>query len=159
VYKNNVKTKLFEKNLQKTIIRNAKLEDLTDLTLLCKELGYPSDKARVKCRLEKILRSEKNMVQVAVEKTTVIGWIHVFTSLRLESDPFAEIGGLVVSSEHRNKGIGRMLVNAADKWAIEKGFSKIRVRSRIERTDARRFYEKEGYVVKKSQNVFEKELD
>ena len=51
-----------------------------------------------------------------------------------------------------------MLVDAVEKWAIQKGFSKIRVRSRLERTHARRFYEKGGYFVKKSQNVFEKIL-
>jgi GNAT superfamily N-acetyltransferase len=145
--------------MEKITIRNAELNDLSKLTDLCTELGYPSNDDQINQRLQKLLKSTSDVVYVAVKKTEVIGWIHVFTSLRLESDPFAEIGGLVVSSEHRNKGIGRMLVNAADKWAIEKGFSKIRVRSRIERTDARRFYEKEGYVVKKSQNVFEKELD
>ena len=145
--------------MEKITIRNAELNDLPELINLCTELGYPSNDDQINQRLQKLLKSPSDVVYVAVKKTEVIGWIHVFTSLRLESDPFAEIGGLVVSSEHRNKGIGRMLVNAADKWAIEKGFSKIRVRSRIERTDTSRFYERAGYVVKKSQNVFEKELD
>ena len=144
--------------MEKIIIRNAELDDLSKLTNLCNELGYLANKGQILYRLKKILKSASDVVIVAVVKNEVIGWIHVFTSLRLESDPFAEIGGLVISSEHRNKGIGKMLVNAAEKWARERGLSKIRVRSRLERTDARRFYEKDGYVVIKSQNVFEKGL-
>ena len=144
--------------MEKIIIRNAEFGDLTNLTILCKELGYPAKEDQVLQRLQKLLESTTNLVLVAVERTRVIGWIHVFASFRLESDPFVEIGGLVVSSEYRNKGIGKLLVKAAEKWAHEKGFIKIRVRSRIERTDAKRFYEREGYQVKKGQNVFEKNL-
>ena len=144
--------------MEKVTIRNAELGDISILTKLCTELGYPANDNQISNRLKKLLKSSSDSVIVAVEKTEVVGWIHVFISLRLESDPFAEIGGLVISSEHRNKGIGKMLVNAAEKWARERGLSKIRVRSRLERTDTHRFYERDGYVVIKSQNVFEKGL-
>ena len=139
-------------------IRPTEIKDSIILTKLCTELGYPANDNQISNRLKKLLKSSSDSVIVAVEKTEVVGWIHVFISLRLESDPFAEIGGLVISSEHRNKGIGKMLVNAAEKWTRERGLSKIRVRSRLERTDAHRFYERDGYVVIKSQNVFEKGL-
>lgn len=144
--------------MNKITIRKVELGDLANLTILCKELGYPAREDQVLKRLKKLLKSSSEAVRVAAEKTEVIGWIHVFISFRLESDPFPEIGGLVVSSKYRNKGIGKLLVKAAEKWAQEKGFTKIRVRSRIERSDAKRFYEREGYLVKKSQNVFEKSL-
>ena len=144
--------------MEKVTIRNAELDDISILTKLCTELGYPANDDQISNRLKRLLKSPSHTVLVAVEKTELVGWIHIFISLRLESDPFAEIGGLVVSSKRRNKGIGKMLVNAAENWSLEKGFSKIRVRSRSERTDARRFYERDGYVVIKSQNVFEKGL-
>lgn len=139
-------------------IRGSELNDLPKLTNLCVELGYPAREDQVLKRLKKLLKSSSETVLVAVEQTEVIGWIHIFISFRLESDPFPEIGGLVVSSKYRSIGIGKLLVNAAEKWALEKGFTKIRVRSRLERTEAKRFYEREGYQVKKSQNVFEKSL-
>jgi len=144
--------------MEKVTIRNAELGDISILTKLCTQLGYPANDNQISNRLKRLLKSSSDVVIVAIDKTEVVGWIHVFISSRLESDPFAEIGGLVISSEHRNKGIGKMLVNAAEKWARERGLSKIRVRSRLERTDARRFYERDGYVVIKSQNVFEKGL-
>jgi GNAT superfamily N-acetyltransferase len=139
-------------------IRRAQIDDLPELTNLCIELGYPSAIGEVKKRLEKITNSHSDVIFVAVEKGMVIGWIHVFSTLRLESDPFAEIGGLVVSSKQRGKGIGKILVSEAEKWAKENGSATIRVRSRTSRIKTRQFYEKEGYTVIKEQNVFEKSL-
>ena len=142
--------------MEKIEIRSAESGDLSRLTSLCSELGYLSDSEQIMYRLERIQSSDSDIVYVAVDNTNVVGWIHVFGSLRLESDPFAEIGGLIVSSEHRKKGIGKLLINAAEKWALEKDYSKIRVRSRTKRIDAKRFYEREGYKIIKEQNVFEK---
>jgi len=45
-----------------------------------------------------------------------------------------------------------------EKWAKENGFINIRVRSRTSREKTRQFYESEGYIVIKGQNVFEKSL-
>ena len=144
--------------MNNTLIRPAGLDDISELSALCEELGYPSLNQKVKKRLEKIQNSRSDIILVAVEKGIVIGWIHVFIALRLESDPFAEIGGLVVSSKQRGRGVGKILVNEAEKWAKENGSATIRVRSRTSRMKTRQFYEKEGYIVIKEQNVFEKSL-
>ena len=142
----------------KTHVRRAKLADIPELTNLCIELGYKSTINEIKKRLDKIQKSKSDLILVAVEKGTVIGWIHVFSTLRLESDPFAEIGGLVVSSKQRGKGVGKILVSEAEKWAKGNGLINIRVRSRTSREKTRQFYESEGYIVIKEQNVFEKSL-
>jgi len=42
--------------------------------------------------------------------TRVIGWIYIFTSLRVEPDPFAKTGGIVVFHEHREEGICKALI-------------------------------------------------
>lgn len=140
-------------------IREANFDDVEQIRLLSDELGYPSTQDEIQNRLEKMLKSGTDKIFVSVnDDETITGWIHVFGAMRLESGSFAEIGGLVVSTEYQNKGIGKALVNAAEKWAEENGYPKIRIRSRTERKDARRFYEREGYQVKKEQCVFEKKL-
>ena len=139
-------------------IRRAQIDDLSELNNLCIELGYNSVVGEVKNRLEKIQNSQSDIILVAVEKGMVVGWIHVFRALRLESEPFAEIGGLVVSSKQRGKGVGKALVNEAEKWVKENGLINIRVRSRTSRKKTRQFYEREGYIAIKEQNVFEKSL-
>jgi len=68
----------------------------------------------VTSRLNKILSSASDTIFVSVEDKTITGWIHVFAALRLESDSFAEICGLVVKEEFRNKGIGKELVKASE---------------------------------------------
>ncbi|HKI78399.1 MAG TPA: GNAT family N-acetyltransferase [Ignavibacteriaceae bacterium] len=142
----------------KYLIRPAESKDSEILKELSLELGYPSTYKEIQERLIRILNSAENNIFVSLDDQIITGWIHVFGSLRLESDPFAEIGGLVVSSNYRNKGIGKALLGEAEKWALRNGFKEIRVRSRNTRKDARRFYEREGYSVKKVQNVFTKIL-
>lgn len=142
----------------KYLIRPAESKDSEILKELSLELGYPSTYKEIQERLIRILNSAENNIFVSLDDQIITGWIHVFGSLRLESDPFAEIGGLVVSSNYRNKGIGKALLGEAEKWALRNGFKEIRVRSRNTRKDAGRFYEREGYSVKKVQNVFTKIL-
>lgn len=145
--------------MNKFSIRPAEIGDISDITFLCDELGYPSAEDQVSERLLSLLKSHNDSVLVSLDvEGNITGWIHVFIALRLESDSFAEIGGLVVKSTTRGKGYGKMLVAAAEQWAEKNGVTKIRVRSRIERKDTKLFYEREGYKIKKEQNVFEKKL-
>lgn len=84
----------------------------------------------------------------------VAGWLHATTSFRLESPPYAEIGGLVVDEHRRGQGIGERLVRAAVDWAGGRGFAELRVRSNVVREDAHRFYRRLGFASVKTQAVF-----
>ena len=76
----------------------------------------------------------------------------------LESDPCAEICGLVVEEAHRGHGVGTELLEAVEDWARSQGRDGIRVRSNVLREDAHRFYEGRGYRCSKRQVVFAKAL-
>ena len=139
------------------IVREAKLSDAQFITELNDQLGYPSTIEGVKERLTEMLNSDSHKIFVAeIENEKVVGWIHVFGTIRLESSRFAELGGLIVSSEMRGKKIGEKLVDKAEEWAKEKGYKKIRVRCQVKREKAHRFYERTGYNCLKEQKVFEK---
>ena len=88
----------------------------------------------------------------------VVGWIDVGVTRHLQSEPSAEIGGLVVSSEARNGGIGRRLVAQAEEWALQRGLKRVVVRSQVAREGAHRFYLREGYERTKTSAVFTKKL-
>ncbi len=88
----------------------------------------------------------------------LVGWIHVFVSQRLEADPFAEIGGLVVDSGARGQGVGSALLQMAEAWSRRQGFGSIRVRSNVIRAEAHEFFQKRGYSQSKRQAVFDKDL-
>ena len=141
-------------------IRQVKAEDAGEIARLAEQLGYPSSLERVRHRIGSIINSQQDRVFVAVsEDGVVVGWIHIFASMRLESEPFAEIGGLIVGSEYRSHGIGRKLLEHTEDWAAEKNFTKLRVRSRVSRGEAHRFFRNFGFVQSKIQYIFDKSLE
>ena len=60
---------------------------------------------------------------------------------------------------YRGRGIGERLLQEAEGWAQRLGLSKIRVRTRATRTEAHKFYAREGYRRVKLQHVLDKELE
>ena len=87
-----------------------------------------------------------------------MGWVHAFGAVRLESEPCAETGSLIVTARARNSGIGRALLAPAETWARDRGYHDLRVRSNVVRERAHRFCERCGYTSPDSQRVFVKLL-
>lgn len=139
-------------------IRSARPDDAEALASLSGQLGYESSAERIGVRLRAIRSRSDDRVLVAERAAGIVGWIHVFGAARVESEPFAEIGGFVVDAGCRGSGIGAALLAAAERWALERGYEVMRVRSNVARADARRFYEKHRYRVAKEQTVFVKPL-
>jgi N-acetylglutamate synthase-like GNAT family acetyltransferase len=139
-------------------IRIAQVDDAPAIADLLVQLGYPdttTDDARR--RLVQILDRADHAIFVAAGDV-VAGVIHVCVTETLEHEPRGEIRTLVIDERDRNTGAGARLVEAAEQWARQRGLVKVRVRSNIKRDRARRFYERLGYSVTKTQNVFDKTL-
>ena len=138
-------------------MRSATINDVSDISELSKQLGYPNSASDIRDRLNCIMNSDDHQVYVAhLPKGKTIAWIHLFASQRIESGPIAEIGGFVVSELFRNKGIGKQLLDVAEKWSISMNLGKLRVRSRNEREDAKTFYLNMGFSITKNQSVYDK---
>jgi GNAT superfamily N-acetyltransferase len=141
------------------VIREANSGDAPVLAELATELGYPTNESETAERLGRVLESPEHHVLVAEnEAREVVGWVHVFDTVRLESEAFAELGGLVVSERWRGRGAGTRLVEAAAAWATGTGNLKLRIRSRVERAEAHRLFERLGFEVRKTQRVFDRPL-
>ena len=136
-------------------IREATSTD--DLSNLLTQLGYPTTKEVAKNRLARILSSE-GAAFVAEENGKLAGFIHVDAGFGIEHDAFARIRALVVDASHRNQKIGEQLVARGEAWARERGLPIVVVISNVVRERARKFYERNGYTVIKTSNVFEKRL-
>ena len=138
--------------------RRAVLEDYKPLAKLSEQLGYPSHENDIKQRLSEILKKEDHCVFVALHNELVVGWTHAIRSLRIESDDFVEIGGMIIDDTHRRRGIGKLLVNEVDKWALKNNCQKVRVRSNSIRKESHAFYQKIGFKINKEQKVYDKKL-
>ncbi len=134
-------------------------DDISAVADLTTQLGYPATETQVKRRYDFIKdRWDARLLVAQDANRSVVGWIHVQVTYLLESDPRAEIWGLVVSEAARGTGVGRRLVEAAEEWAVMLGMNIVVVRSNHVRVEAKAFYEHLGYTVTKTQNAFRKSL-
>jgi ribosomal protein S18 acetylase RimI-like enzyme len=140
------------------LVRRWEEKDVPQLAVLSGELGYPATAGQVARRLSQI--GAEGVVLVAADSGTdrLLGWIELQVITHVTSDPHLEICGLVVSAGARSRGIGSLLVAAAEKTARDKNVACLRVRSNIIRGRAHDFYERLGFANVKTSKVFEKAL-
>ena len=139
-------------------VRSAEPADAERIAALATQLGYPSTPEQVAARLGRLLRDDDHAVFVAENLGLVVGWVHVFEKHLLESDPEAEVGGLVVDENHRGTGAGKLLMQRAEEWSRARGLKSVYLRSNVIRKGAHAFYEELGYHVVKTQTAFRKLL-
>jgi (aminoalkyl)phosphonate N-acetyltransferase len=134
------------------------MDDAEAVATLNGGLGYPATTDSVRTRLELLLASKERLALVAVWCGIVVGWIDAALEHHLQSEPVVTIGGLVVSEDMRGNGIGQQLCLAVEAWAAQIGVTAVRVRSQQKRTDAHRFYARDGYKEVKTSLVLEKRI-
>lgn len=137
-------------------IRHALPEDAAALCALAQQLGYAPTESELISLVATL--GEGHAVLVAELEGKVVGWIEGVRQRTLTAGDEALICGLVVDEKVRGEGIGRQLVAAAEAWAVSGGAKAMRVRSRVHRERAHRFYLDLGYEEAKRQVVFKKRL-
>lgn len=139
-------------------IRSAWIADCESIRLLLEQLGYERPPQDVKDKLGQLLDSAADEVFVYTENNQVVGFITAHFSIQLVFDgDFCEIGYLVVDAYIRNQGIGKQLEEYVESVARERRCSRMYVFSMDYRTDAHRFYERQGYLP--IEKYFEKVLE
>lgn len=145
-------------------IRKAKKEDSAAIEELYTELEkdgvfyqpehFVLSKAGERSRqLEGVLKSDTQVMFVAEDGGTVIGFAHVlfakakaFSCLKPQSNIYLQ--DLVVTQSYRNRKIGTMLLEAAKQYGIEKGADFFRTQVFPGNVDGMRFYERNGFSTK-----------
>lgn len=142
------------------LLRAAEPKDAEAIAELSRQLGYPSQVGETLARLQRVAQHPATHAVYVAQGAggELLGWVHVFASFHVESEPFAEIGGLVVAEPARGSGVGAALVGRAEEWALDRGLDAIRVRSNVIRERAHRFYERAGFTWVKNQVVLQKSL-
>jgi GNAT superfamily N-acetyltransferase len=145
-------------------IRSMTAGDAGEVAALCGQLGYPSTPQQVAHRFGLLAERPESAVFVAEAEDDeeaeerIAGFVHVQGRLTVESDPRAEIAGLVVDEARRGAGVGHALMAAAERWATDRGYDEVTLRSNVAREHAHRFYQSLGYAITKSSHVFRKAL-
>ena len=81
-------------------------------------------------RVKEVMKSDKGTVIVAVDPSnSVAGWIQLDICTSLLTDRYCNISGLFVDPKYRGRKIGKMLVEKAGNWGMDKGCKGIRILS------------------------------
>ena len=128
-------------------IRTATIGDSAAVARLVSSLGYPTSCEQMRKRLESILGAEDYGTLLACEDDQIVGFIGTRVGPLYEDDGlYGQIMALSVAVDHQRRGIGRMLVQAAEAGLAARGVHVLIVTSGNQRADAHAFYEKNGYL-------------
>ena len=121
-------------------IRSATADDAPALATLLSQLGYPTPAESVPARLFAVAR-DGGTVFLAQGADGPLGLAALTSHAAIHAAaPVAYITALVVSEQARGMGVGRSLVDAAERWARARGCVRLSVTSAERRTDAHAFY-------------------
>ena len=133
--------------VRQPLIRLAQIDDAAALAQLITELGYPTKTGEMELRLESILSDPQYRTFVAASEGKVCGMIGTCSFYSHEhNDRGGRILALVVSSSDQGRGVGRKLLQAAERDFDGRNITRIALNTRFQREATHRFYENLRYV-------------
>ena len=129
------------------MIRPAAVTDFAAIARLVSDLGYPTSPSQMQRRLEAILADYDYFTLAACEGEHVVGFVGTRVGPLYESDgQYGQIMALAVAASHHRRGVGQMLMQAAESKLVECGARELVVTSGNHRAGAHAFYESCGYT-------------
>ena len=130
-------------------IRTATSEDSAAIAALLTQLDYPGTAPFMPQKIAQLtVHPDARLLVAEDEVGQLLGFIglHFMVQLALPGD-FCRITYFCVSDQARSAGVGRRLEAAAEDEARARGCDRIEVHCHERRTDAHRFYYRQGYEV------------
>ena len=133
------------------ILRDCIPADIESLATLTTELGYPTTVSEMEARLIEISKNPNCRTIVAEQDVQIVGYMGLLKSSSWEhNECFVRIQALVVKSEYRKCGVGKLLIEFAESFAREINAKSIVLNcgNREERNSAHKFYVSVGFEAK-----------
>ena len=128
------------------LLRRPTLDDTDAVVGLLGELGYP-DESGVGERIAAWLADPVSDLTVVEDDGVLVGLVAVTAQPSFHhAEPLAVVVSLVVSSRARGGGVGRRLVDAAERFARECGCTSMQLSSGLWRPEAHAFYRRLGFT-------------
>jgi GNAT superfamily N-acetyltransferase len=127
-------------------LRKIVSEDAKRLAVLLGHLGYPTGESAVRERLRGWQDDPASHLLGAEADGVLIGVAALHTMPMLEMDGrLGRLLALVVDEDHRGRGVGELLVTAAEQLARDAGCGRMEITSSRRRTRTHEFYQRLGY--------------
>lgn len=155
----NSKSKTINKNL---IYREVRATDAPFLVTLMEHLEYPIDPTIMRENIQKYIQLPNQKAWVAEKSGQIVGCIAVaITNYFHRPQSFLRVIAMIVDGQERRSGIGKNLMDLAEKFALDQGCSHIELTSGIhgEKLGSHEFYHSLGYTeLNNTKKYFAKKL-
>lgn len=131
------------------IVRCAQEQDAPRISLLISQLGFSLSIEQIEARINAYRESPRHALLVAEEEDQIEGLVAVAALEQMHAPHrAARISALIVDAQSRRKGVGRRLMETADRLACAWGCNTIEVTSGTRRAKdgAHDFYEHLGFI-------------
>lgn len=128
--------------------RPATAADITALSNLMVELGYPTTTVEMQQRMGAIFTQPDYHTWVAVHNNVVCGMIGFLKIYYWEQNGFyTKIQSLVVKDDYRRHGVGALLIQSCEEWSRQQKavLMALNCGNKEERAAAHRFYPRMGF--------------
>jgi GNAT superfamily N-acetyltransferase len=127
-------------------IRPCTPEDAPAVSALLGELGYDVSSEAAAERMRRLSRTGLDPTFIAGEDGRPLGLIALHHCHMIQyPEPVARITALVVYQQARRRGIGRLLIDHALRWAEQRGCELVELTSALNREAAHAFYRDLGF--------------
>jgi len=136
--------------MDEIIIRDAMVQDISDILSLLYELGRPkpkdSDTYTFENLLTQYITDSDKQILVAIDESKIIGVVSMIFLPRLNrTTNEMYIPELVVLKKYQNQGIGKKLINYCITISKDKKYHRIRLESGNIRSESHQFYKHLGF--------------
>ncbi|TKC06342.1 GNAT family N-acetyltransferase [Pedobacter frigoris] len=128
-------------------IRTAAAGDAKAIQDLMNQLGYPTEDGFIEKRLEVLSKNLEHTDLIYELEGAVVGFISIHFIPQIAFDgEYAVINYFVVDDQVRSQGVGKALEERCTELATARKCKRILVHSNARRTDAHRFYLRQGFI-------------
>lgn len=119
--------------------------DMLPLYPLIRQLSPGVTEERYAYLLDDMLAHGYRMAAV-FEDSACLGLSGFWVSSKIYSGRYMELDNVVIDSEHRSKGVGKMLYDFLLDVALQEGCEMLMLDAYLENERAHAFYEREGFI-------------
>jgi ribosomal protein S18 acetylase RimI-like enzyme len=113
----------------------------------CRFYKQTSDRNAARNFLEERLKNKDSVIFTAKDKTSVLGFTQLYPSFSsVAMRRIWILNDLYVEETHRRKGVGKLLMDTAERYARDTGAVKMILVTQFSNTAAQKLYEARGYV-------------
>ena len=141
-----------------TTIREMGAMDITVCRFLLSQLGYDLSLQEMQRRYDAIKQKQDHAIFVGEQDGQVVALLHLYERPAFDKPPEVIVQALVVDQNCRGTEVGKKMMNIAERWALDRGFSSVALTSSVSRSDAHAFYNRIGYKVEATSHLFRNNL-